>query len=254
MRIATWNVNGVRAAWKKGLSTWLSSIDADAVMVQEIRCTEAQLPKDFALPKGHSAWWNPAQKLGWSGTALWTRLPYDRLGVGFDGSDPDGRIVRARFGDLTVVGMYLPSGASGPDKQAAKDVFMANFLAFARPLVESREPVVIVGDLNVAPTARDVVSAARSQGLSGFLPHEREWFADVLASGWIDVVRSHFGPVQGPYTWWSNFGRARELDRGWRIDHVLANPAAAKLVRSVQIDRPAGLACSDHAPVIVELS
>jgi exodeoxyribonuclease-3 len=255
MRIATWNVNGLRAAWKKGMVTWLSEIDADVVALQEIRCTEDQLPSDFSLPTGYSAVWNPAEKKGWSGTAVWTRRDVERLGVGLDGtSDPDGRIVRAKVGGVTIICMYLPSGSSGPARQELKDQFLHDFHAFAAQYVDSPEPVLIMGDLNVAPTKLDVSNASRAQKMSGFLPHERDWFAEVLGNGWVDVVRTHAGQVQGPYTWWSNFGRARELDRGWRIDHVLANRAAAKLVTSVSVNRPAGLACSDHAPIVVDLA
>lgn len=253
MRLATWNINGLRAAWRKGLPAWLTAIDADVFAFQEIRCTEVQLPKDFALPTGYSAWWNPAAKAGWSGTALLARRPLERLGVGLSGTDADGRVIRGRVGGVTVIGMYMPSGSSGPDKQAKKDQFLIDFHDFAAPYVASSEPVLIVGDLNVAPSRRDVVNHSRAQKMSGYLPHEREWFAEVLASGWVDVVRRHHGDVQGPYTWWSNFGRARELDRGWRIDHVLANAAAAERVTGVHVNRDAGLAISDHAPVIVDL-
>ena len=253
MRIVTWNINGLRAAHKKGLATWVTALDPDVLALQEVRATPAQLPKDWALPAGLTAAWHPAERLGWSGVAVWSRVPAERLGVGLDAPDPEGRVLRVRAGGVQVISTYLPSGGSGETRQAAKEAFMERFLPWSRVHATSAEPVVIVGDLNIAHGPRDVANPRTAQRLSGYLPHERLWFDELLAAGWVDVVRRHVGPVQGPYTWWSNFGKAKAEDRGWRIDHVLANPAAAARVRSVRVDREAGLAVSDHAPVIVEL-
>ena len=114
-------------------------------------------------------------------------------------------------------------------------------------------PVLFGGDLNIAHTEQDIYYAKSNQKTSGFLPHERAWFSELLDTGWHDVIREYAGDVQGPYSWWSNRGRARELDRGWRIDYLLANQAARDRVSGFEIDRAAGLAVSDHAPVTVEL-
>jgi exodeoxyribonuclease-3 len=109
------------------------------------------------------------------------------------------------------------------------------------------------GDINVAHTEKDIFYAKSNEQTSGFLPHEREWFGQLLSSGWHDLVREHHGDVQGPYSWWSNRGRARELDRGWRIDYLLCNQAARPLFRSAAIHRDGGLEISDHAPVSIDL-
>lgn len=114
-------------------------------------------------------------------------------------------------------------------------------------------PVIFGGDLNIAHTERDIFYAKSNEKTSGFLPHEREWLGRLFDSGWHDVVRQHFGDCQGPYSWWSNRGRARELDRGWRIDYLLANAEVRRRFRSASIHREAGLAVSDHAPVSVDL-
>ncbi|MFN7134310.1 MAG: exodeoxyribonuclease III, partial [Myxococcales bacterium] len=244
MRLTTWNVNGLRAALKKGMRAHLDRLSPDVLLMQEIRCTPEQMPEDFQLPSDWSLHWHAAEKRGWSGVATWSRLPIERLGVGMDEPDPDGRILRVRIAGVQLVNVYLPFGAAGPERQRAKEEWMARFLPWAAGLAKSPEPVILAGDLNIAHTERDVANPARAKKISGFYPHERERFGRLLASGWTDCVRAHFGERQGPYSWWSNFGKARELDRGWRIDHVLANAPAAHALKSVHIDREAGLCCS----------
>jgi exodeoxyribonuclease-3 len=162
-------------------------------------------------------------------------------------------VLRARVDWLQVVSLYLPSGSSGPERQAIKDTFMEDFLTWARPLAALDEPVLIGGDFNVAPTPDDLFNPTGNKKNSGFLEHERAWFASLLESGWTDLFRSHRGPGKGPWSWWSNRGRARELDRGWRIDFVLGNAAATKRLKSASIHREAGVTVSDHAPVTIEL-
>ena len=131
---------------------------------------------------------------------------------------------------------------------------MGRFLPWMQKLVGESEPVVVGGDLNIAHTERDIFHAKSNAKTSGFLPHERAWFGDLLDAGWADFVRRQFGDVDGPYSWWSNRGKARELDRGWRIDYLLGNRAAAKRFVDAHIHREAGLTVSDHAPVTINLS
>lgn len=255
MRLVTWNVNGLRAAWDKGLATRLRAMKADVVMLQEIRCTPDVLPEDFRLQRGFRATWHPAEKKGWSGVATWTRGDHARVAVGTDGDvDPEGRVLVTDFGGVRVVNVYAPSGSSGAEAQARKDRFMIAFQPFAIRLLAHPGPVVIAGDLNVAPQGLDVWEPKRTAKLSGCLPHERAWIADLAALGFVDVLRARRGAEPGPWTWWSQFGQARAEDRGWRIDLVLANAAAAARVTDVRVDRETGLACSDHAPVIVDLA
>ena len=131
---------------------------------------------------------------------------------------------------------------------------MKRFAPFAEGLRRARTPTLIGGDLNIAHTERDIYYAKSNQKQSGFLPHEREWFGTLLDTGWRDLVREHAGDVDGPYSWWSNRGQARAKDRGWRIDYLLGNAAAGKRFKSATTHRDAGLACSDHAPVSVDLN
>ena len=130
---------------------------------------------------------------------------------------------------------------------------MEDLLEWARPFTKLDEPVFLCGDLNIAHTEDDIWNPSGNRRTSGFLEHERQWFSRLLDAGWHDLLRIHFGVVKGPYTWWSNRGRARELDRGWRIDYILANQAAKDLFKSAEVMREGGLVVSDHAPLIVDL-
>lgn len=254
MRVVTWNVNGLRAALRKGFADHLAAIAPDALMLQEIRVVPEQLPGKWAAPEGWHVSWHPAEKKGYAGTSTWTREPHVELGRGLaDGPDPQGRVLRARVDGVQLVNVYLPSGSSGPERQAAKDAWIEAFLPWATALAASDEPVVLGGDLNIAHTPDDIHNPTGNKKNSGFLPHERAWFTALLEAGWTDLLRAHVGPRKGPYSWWSNRGRARELDRGWRIDYLLGNAAAAVRAQRVWIVREAGLTVSDHAPVCLDL-
>jgi exodeoxyribonuclease-3 len=150
--------------------------------------------------------------------------------------------------------MYLPNGSSGLERQLYKDRWIEDMLVWSERFVDSDEPVLLCGDLNIAHTEDDIWNPSGNRRTSGFLDHEREWFSRLLDSGWHDLLRIHVGTRKGPYTWWSNRGRARELDRGWRIDYMLANATARPLLRSAEVLREGGLVVSDHAPLIADLN
>jgi exodeoxyribonuclease-3 len=187
---------------------------------------------------------------------VWSRKPHKVVSRGLeDGVDDDqGRVLRVKVEGLQLASVYLPSGSSSPHRQADKEAWMKRFQPWAAKLRRASTPTLIGGDLNIAHTERDIYYAKSNQNQSGFLPHERAWFGDeLLGIGWRDLVREHAGDIDGPYSWWSNRGQARKLDRGWRIDYLLANASAAKRFKSATTHRDAGLACSDHAPVSVDL-
>jgi exodeoxyribonuclease-3 len=167
---------------------------------------------------------------------------------------PEGRILRVKTAGVQAISVYLPSGSSSPQRQQCKEQWMARFLPWAAQLRRARTPTVLAGDLNIAHTERDLFYAKSNQNQSGFLPHERQWFTELLDTGWHDLVRDHAGDVDGPYSWWSNRGQARAKNRGWRIDYALANKPAATRFRGATTHRDAGLACSDHAPVSIDLN
>ncbi len=256
MRITTWNVNGLRAALRKGFAEHLSRIDPDVLLLQEVRALPEQLPELWRAPAGYDVRWHPAKKLGYAGTAIWSKLPITAVTTGLSKTDADdeGRVLTATIAGVEVSSIYLPKGDADTPRQDRKDAWMARFARWARKRKSLSHPVVLGGDLNIAHTPRDLYYAKSNEGTSGYLPHERQWFSSLLADGWRDLMREQAGDVDGPYSWWSNRGQARQLDRGWRIDYLLANPAAATRCAHATTDRAAGLACSDHAPVSIDMS
>lgn len=253
MRITTWNVNGLRAALRKGFAEFLETLETDVLLLQEVRALPEQLPEEWKRPFGWHVHWHPAERLGYSGVAVWSRKPFKVLGTGMDNDDSEGRLLRVKIGNLEIASVYLPSGSSGEHRQEQKELWMEAFLPWAEQFLSKNTPVILGGDLNIAHTERDIFYAKGNENTSGFLPHEREWFTQLLETGWRDVVREHYGDCQGPYSWWSNRGRARELDRGWRIDYLLANASARERLQSAVIHRAGGLTISDHAPVSIDL-
>lgn len=255
MRITTWNVNGLRAAIRKGFAEHIEAINPDVLLLQEIRVLPEQLPEEWAEPEGWHVHWNPARKKGYAGTAVWTREPSTLIRCGLTDPDKDteGRVTHVQVGNLEVASIYLPSGSSGPEKQASKEKWMRRFRPWSTRQVDRDTPFVFGGDLNIAHTERDIFYATGNKKNSGFMPHEREWFGRLLDSGWHDFVRIHAGDVDGPYSWWSNRGKARELDRGWRIDYLLGNEPTREAFQSAEVHRKGGLEVSDHAPVSIDL-
>jgi|TARA_B110000914_G_C15408144_1_gene420468 exodeoxyribonuclease-3 len=257
MRIVTWNVNGIRAAIRKGLDKFIEKIDADIWMLQEVRCLEEQLPKDWAIPEGFEMILHPAQKKGYSGVATISNCDMAEVGRGMQGSvdptDSEGRVLVTKHENITLVNTYLPSGSSKEERQQFKENWMNQWRDFIRPLLDSKEAVIVAGDLNIAHTENDIWNPKGNAKTSGFLPHEREWFSELLSEGWHDLFREHVGDDEKTFSWWSNRGQARAKDRGWRIDYLLGNQAAANRLKSVKIDRQGGLEVSDHAPVILDL-
>ena len=277
MRITTWNVNGMRAALRKGLPAYLDEIAPDVLLLQEVRALPEQLPKDWQDPDGWHVLWNPAQKKGYAGTAIWSRTPIETHAIGLNKSDQDeeGRLITAEVNGVGLASVYLPSGSSGEHRQAEKEKWMKAFKPWADKQRKANKPFVFGGDLNIAHTERDIFHAKSNAKTSGFLPHEREWMGKLLDSGWSDLVRDDYDKLladagdirgrfgvegegiepdkHGPYSWWSNRGGARAKNRGWRIDYLLANDPAAARFKQAYIHREAGLDCSDHAPVSIDL-
>lgn len=253
MRITTWNVNGIRAAIRKGFDDHIARISPDVLLLQEVRALREQLPPDWTGLDSWHTLWNPASRKGYSGTAILSRQPIqlDSLDVDKTGDD-EGRLIEATVSGLGIACVYLPSGSSSEDRQQVKDEWLRRFRRWSSARRTDR-PFLFGGDLNIAHTEQDIFYAKSNEKTSGFLPHERAWFGRLLNSGWHDTIREQFGDTQGPYSWWSNRGRARELDRGWRIDYLLVNALLQPHVRQAVIHREGGLEVSDHAPVSVDL-
>ncbi len=253
MKITTWNVNGLRAAIRKGISEYLAALAPDVLLMQEIRVKPDDLTAEWRQPGGWRTHWHPAERPGYSGTATWSKSSLKFVGSGLNGADPEGRVIQTEIDGVLIINIYLPSGSSSPERQQEKEKWMAVFMPWAVKLAQRDTPVIMGGDFNIAHTEKDIFHAKSNEKTSGFLPHEREWMGRLLNSGWHDFVREHFGDRHGPYSWWSNRGQARALDRGWRIDYLIGNAAAARGFRSADIHRAGGLAISDHAPVSIVL-
>lgn len=260
------NVNGVRAATTKGMLDWLAAIDADVLCLQEVRARREELPAALVELLDAHGWhlrMAPSETAkGRNGVAVLSRAEPEavRIGFGDPASDLDGRYLEVDLpGGLTVASLYLPKGVAGTDKQDRKDAFCKTLgdhlrSAFDRCAATGRE-MVVAGDWNIAPAERDLRNWRNNRRSSGFLPHEREWFAGLLDHGWADVVRDLHPDTEGPYSWWSYRGRAFDNDVGWRIDHLLTTPGIAAAATGAVVQRAPShdARWSDHAPVIVRL-
>ena len=257
MRIVTWNVNGIRAAIRKGIDRFFTSVDADVWLLQEIRCLPEQLPKDWQVPEGFEIIWHPAEKKGYSGVATLSRIGMEEIGRGkpslIDADDLEGRILVTKHDDITLINTYLPSGSAKIERQMYKETWMDEWREFVRPFLHYDTPVILAGDLNIAHTEDDIWNSKGNKNTSGFLPQEREWFSEILNDGWTDLYRKSAGEGVKTYSWWSNRGQARIKDRGWRIDYLLGNKAATEKLTNCIILRQGGLEISDHAPVILDI-
>ena len=262
LTVTSANVNGLRAAAKKGFVEWLADTSADVLCLQEVRAEPQQLPDAVRAPEGWHVTHAPAAAKGRAGVSLYSRREPDRVQIGFGSAefDTSGRYVEADLPGVTVASLYLPSGEVGTERQDEKVRFMDEFLTYLKGLREraaadGRE-VVVCGDWNIAHQQADLKNWRSNQKSSGFLPEERAWLSRVLDledGGYVDVVRSLHPDMEGPYSWWSYRGRAVDNDSGWRIDlHVCTPGLAAKAVKGY-VERAATHAerWSDHAPVTV---
>lgn len=253
--LTTLNVNGIRAAARKGFTAWRPKERCDVLAMQELRIQEHQMEREHKPPRGWTSVRVEAEKKGYSGVALWSRLPVldTGTGTGLDWADAEGRccwqVVDAPgMGPVKVVSLYIPSGSSGELRQAKKDAFLEHWLDQTQAMLDSGMPTIVCGDYNIAHTEMDIHNPRANQKNSGFLPHERAWMDRLLDQGWRDVFREVHPDLQ-VYSWWSNRGRARELNRGWRLDYQIATPDIAARAAEASINRTAGL--SDHAPVTI---
>jgi len=251
MRIVTLNCNGVRSAATKGLFDWLERQEADVVCLQETKAQEHQLVDACYRPLGHCFYYD-AKRPGYSGTALYARRKPDEVirGFGVDEFDREGRYLEARFGSLSVVSLYLPSGSAGPERQASKFRFLAAFLPHLADLRRKRRQYILCGDWNIAHKEIDLRNWRSNQKNSGFLPEERAWLDRLFGEvGYVDGFRE-VSQQPDHYTWWSNRGQAWAKNVGWRIDYQIMSPSLAGSVQRADIFKAQRF--SDHAPLIMD--
>ena len=255
LRIITLNLNGIRSASRKGCLPWLASQNPDIVCLQELKAQDKDLTDDLRTPADLTAAWSFAEKPGYSGVGVLMRRPSEKVEIGFgvDEFDREGRFVQADFpGNLSVVSLYLPSGSSSDERQAAKFRFMDAFLPHMKALREQGREIVICGDWNIAHREVDLKNWKSNQKNSGFLPEERAWLTRAFDElGFVDVYRQlHPTATDACYTWWSNRGQAWAKNVGWRLDYQIATPGIAATARQASVYKDERF--SDHAPLTID--
>jgi exodeoxyribonuclease-3 len=247
MRIVSLNLNGIRSAASKGVFEWIAGHHADVICLQELKAQLPDLSPQMLAPDGYQGWFHCAEKKGYSGVGIYARRHPDRVieGIGHAAFDAEGRYIRADFGNLSVISVYVPSGSSSPERQQAKFEFMAEFFPVLAALRAEGREVVICGDWNIAHKEIDLKN-------SGFLPEERAWLTKVFdEQGWVDVYRRLYPEAGGEaYTWWSNRGQAWAKNVGWRIDYQIATPGIAASAQSGSVYKDQRF--SDHAPLTID--
>lgn len=251
-RIITYNVNGIRAALNKGLIDWIKSVDPDIVCFQEIKAHYDSIPIFDFDEAGYHHYWYPAQKKGYSGVGILSKIKPDKVvkGMGNEIYDYEGRFIRADYGDISVISVYHPSGTSGDERQDFKMKWLNDFLEYINELKKDRKKLIICGDYNICHKPIDIHDPVRNAHSSGFLPEEREWVTKFIETGFIDSFR-YFNKEPHQYTWWSYRANARPKNLGWRIDYnMVSKNLENKLLRSVILS---GAMHSDHCPVLLEI-
>lgn len=255
MTVVTYNVNGIRAALKKGLAEWAATSGIDVLCLQETKATEEQVDMRGLEAAGykHAAWHSATSKKGYSGVLTLSKVAPDLIAEGcqLPVYDCEGRVVRTDFGELTILNCYFPNGGQGDHRQEYKYRFLDDFLEFVRELRGTRPNILVVGDYNIAHEAIDLHAPKRNETTTGFLPEERQWMTRWFAdSGTVDTFR-YLHPETVAYSWWSYRANARNNNKGWRIDYQsLSHQLVDRIVR---VEHLTEVKHSDHCPVLLEL-
>ena len=252
MKIITLNVNGIRSGQRKGFYAWMLRQRADVICLQEIKAHVEQLDDEVLSPSGYYAYFNSAAKRGYSGVAIYARRQPDRVlpSLGWRQADSEGRFLQADFGDLSIVSIYLPSGSSGPERQAVKFDFMKRLFPALKKMRRQKRQYILCGDWNIAHREIDLRNWRSNQKNSGFLPEERAWMDELFTRvGLVDAFRC-VNRLPEQYTWWSNRGQAWTKNVGWRIDYQIITPGLKDRVRGAKIYKKQRF--SDHAPLLMD--
>ena len=253
MKVITANVNGIRAAQKKGFFEWLKKQKADVVCIQEIKAQAHQLEAEIFYPKNYHSYYFEAEKKGYSGVGIYCREKPDNvvigLGEGWEDMDAEGRYIQADFGSLSVASIYLPSGSSSDERQQVKYSFMDRFTDTLKSMKRKRRDYILCGDWNIVHKEIDIKNWKSNQKNSGCLPEERAWLDQVFGPmGFVDAFRE-VNQQADQYTWWSNRGQAWANNVGWRIDYQIVTPNLRDSVKSAAIYKAQRF--SDHAPLTI---
>lgn len=252
MKIISYNINGIRAALRKGLDQWMRVAQPDILCLQEIKANKDQFDVKVFDELGYYSYWFSAQKPGYSGTAILSKTPAKSIeyGMAHPDYDAEGRVIRAEFDFFTIINVYMPSGSSGDIRQAFKYTFLDDFYTYISTVLDAEPNLIVCGDYNICHKPIDIHNPQRNQNTSGFLPQERQWLTSFLDLGFIDTFR-HFCSDPHHYSWWSYRANARAKNLGWRIDYLLASLQLKERLSSGQILPQAKH--SDHCPVVMTL-
>lgn len=253
MRIISYNVNGIRAAIKKGFLDWLKTDPADVICVQETKAVQGDVDHKPFHELGFYNYWFSAQKKGYSGVAVFTKIKPDNVeyGNGHGPSDNEGRVIQLDFGNVRLINAYFPSGTSGDERQEFKYQWLDEINSWLKKMRKKHPNLILCGDYNIAHKEIDIHDPKGNKNSSGFLPEERAWMTKFLEDGWIDTYRE-FHPEPHRYSWWSQrFPSVRLNNKGWRIDYItVTEPLKKKLIDA---DIYPDVKHSDHCPVYLEM-
>ncbi|MEY3901488.1 MAG: hypothetical protein RL189_794 [Pseudomonadota bacterium] len=254
LRIFSWNLNGIRAAVKNGFLGWLESEKPDILLLQEVRCAREDLQSDWLSPFGYHSYWHPAEKKGYSGVAIYSRVPVAAdsvtYGLGVDEFDREGRFVGLTVGQIFFASAYFPNSQRDTLRLPYKIDFCRSILNFLEKKRKQGMEIVLGGDFNIAHTPLDLANPKQNERNAGYLPEERNWMSQFIESGYTDTFRM-FEKGGGHYTWWSQRAGVRERNIGWRLDYHFITPGLVQNVLSARIH--ANVLGSDHCPVSLEL-
>lgn len=253
MKIQSYNVNGIRAAMQKGFVDWVKESNPDVLCLQEVKAEKEQVDLKPFEDLGYQIFWHSAQKKGYSGVAIFTKIQPEQvvIGCGIEAYDQEGRVIRADFKNCSVMSVYMPSGTTGDVRQDFKMQWLADFQEYTQNLLKTNPKLVISGDYNICHTEIDIHNPKSNANSSGFLPEERAWVSQFLESGFIDSFRfKNANPHH--YTWWSYRANSREKNLGWRIDYHMASKALEQHIHEVAIHPEA--VHSDHCPISLQLT
>ncbi len=253
MRIISYNVNGIRAAIKKGFIDWLKTDPADVICLQETKAVKGDVDVKAINDLGYHDYWYSAQKKGYSGVAVFTKIKPDNVqyGTGHKVSDDEGRVIQLDFKDVRLINAYFPSGTSGDERQTFKYAWLDEFNKYLDKLKKKYPKLILCGDYNIAHQEIDIHDPKGNKKSSGFLPEEREWMTQFLDNDWIDTFR-HFCPDPHRYSWWSQrFPTVRAQNKGWRIDYFTVTGPLKKNMKGADIYHD--VKHSDHCPIYLDI-
>lgn len=251
MRISSYNINGVRAAHKKGFVDWVNESDPDIICLQELRADQKQIPEEITALNYHQYYYS-AEKKGYSGVAIFSKEEPTSVtkGIGIDWIDQEGRVIIAEYEYFRVMSVYIPSGSSGDHRQELKMKFLSDFIPFARQFVGGDKQMIICGDFNICHKEIDIHNPEKQHKTSGFLPEERDWVTNFLEIGYDDVFRELNPDIPDLYSWWSYRAASKQRNKGWRIDYHMATEGISRKAKKSEIERKWNI--SDHVPVTIE--